>query len=98
MKQISSRWLWAGIVLLWCFALSAAEPKKAAPKNIAQFTQGMQKHSGFFDLYWDRKKGKVFVVTGATLELLSRDPNATVTATLEELREHFEEVDEGSAE
>jgi len=61
MKQISFRWLWAGIVLLWCFTLSAAEPKKKAPKNIAQFTQGMQKHRGFFDLYWDRKKGKVFV-------------------------------------
>ena len=64
MKQVSYRLLWGSIVLLWCCMASAAAPQKAppaAPKSIEQFTQGMQKHSGFFDVYWDSKKGKVFV-------------------------------------
>ncbi|WP_395377390.1 zinc-dependent metalloprotease [Marinicella sp. W31] len=64
MKQVSYRLLWGSIVLLWSCMLLAAAPKNTAPtppKSIEQFTKGMQKHSGFFDIYWDSKKGKVFV-------------------------------------
>ena len=62
MKYLSHRLLW--LVLLMSVSgvlLADKHDKSAKPKNIEQFTKDMRKNSGFFDVYWDANKGKVYV-------------------------------------
>ncbi|MEM9329190.1 MAG: DUF5117 domain-containing protein, partial [Bacteroidota bacterium] len=52
--------------LLFLLAPSVGQKKKGqqeapAKKTISTFTEGMQKFEGYFDFYWDEKKGKIFL-------------------------------------
>jgi hypothetical protein len=37
------------------------EKSCCAPKDISGFTEGMEKHPGYFMFYWDEKKGKIWL-------------------------------------
>lgn len=43
------------VILLLCFITTSHAV------SISEYTKGMQKHSGFFDFYWDQKNGKILL-------------------------------------
>lgn len=54
------------VLLLFSFTTSAEDKtdtpaKQDQPKDIIEFTESMQKHSGFVDFYWDDKAGKIYL-------------------------------------
>ena len=40
----------------------AADDKEEGPPSIADHTQDMERHEGFFDFYWDAKRGSVLLL------------------------------------